>query len=77
VLIDTDQGVVCIPGLCSIQDNFYPPDPLKEMGVQAIAPGIHINALQAYDSVRRIQEVAKIIIGPHDNRYLNIASIPE
>jgi N-acyl homoserine lactone hydrolase len=76
VLIDTDQGVLGISGLCGIQENFYPPDNLKKMGIQAMAPGIHIDALQAYDSVRRIQEMAQVVIAPHDNCYLNVDSIP-
>ena len=76
VLIDTEKGKVCISGLCTIEENYYPPKQLKEMGIQAIAPGIHIDAIQAYDSVRKIQEIADIVIAPHDKKYMDLEIIP-
>ncbi|MCD6518171.1 MAG: N-acyl homoserine lactonase family protein [Candidatus Aminicenantes bacterium] len=76
VLIDTDKGKACISGLCTIEENFDPPEALKKMGVQAIAPGIHIDALQAFDSVQRIQKAADIIIAPHDIKYFDGNTLP-
>ncbi len=76
ILVDTEKGRICISGLCSIQENYDPPQQMKDMGVVAIAPGIHIDALQAYDSVRKIQDIADIVIAPHDKKYLDIQSLP-
>jgi N-acyl homoserine lactone hydrolase len=76
VLVDTEKGKVCISGLCTIQENYDPPQQMKDYGVTAIAPGIHIDALQAYDSVKKIQEIADIIIAPHDKKYLDVENIP-
>jgi N-acyl homoserine lactone hydrolase len=76
VLIETDQGRVCLSGQCTIRDNVDPPDALKQMGVVAITPGIHTNAMQAYDSLIRIQESADQVVPLHDIAYRSVDSIP-
>ncbi len=76
VMVETSKGKVCLSGLCTIEENFYPPDSLKKLGVKAIAPGIHINALQAYDSIQRLQQLADIVIALHDIKYFERVSVP-
>ncbi len=76
VLIDTDKGKVCLSGMCTILENFYPPEPMKEMGIRAIAPALHTDALQAFDNVIKILEMADIVIAPHDISYMDVETIP-
>jgi N-acyl homoserine lactone hydrolase len=76
VLIDTDEGPVCLSGQCTIQDNVQPPEALKRMGVAAIAPGIHTNAMQAYDSLTRLLGLTDRIVALHDIRYRSVNRIP-
>ena len=76
VLIETGQGRVCLSGQCTIRDNVDPPDVLKQMGVVAIAPGIHTNSMQAYDSLIRIRESADQVVALHDMAYGSMDMIP-
>ena len=40
-----------------------------------IAPGIHLDAREAYDSMLKIKQAADIIIAPHDTEYAHIETI--
>jgi len=72
VSIKTAQGTVIISGLCTVRENFEPAnDPAS-----VIAPGIHTNPLDAYDSVLRIKQMADIVVPLHDPEYLHKNSIP-
>ena len=62
VLVSTGRGQIAISGLCTIQDNFYPPDKSEE----AITPGIHTNAVQAYDSVLLLKRISTQVLALHD-----------
>ena len=76
VLVDTDKGKLCISGLCTIEANYYPPEEAQKMGFSAFTPGIHINALEAFDSVMKIKEKAEIVIAPHDIKYAEQEILP-
>ncbi len=76
VLIETEKGTVCLCGLCTILENLYPPEELRQMGVRAITPAIHTNAMQAYDSLIRIQELADQVVALHDISYKSVERIP-
>ena len=73
VTIKTAQGIAIISGLCTIRDNFEPPSLVT---LPVITPGIHTNALDAYDSVLRIKQMADIVVPLHDSEYLQKSSIP-
>ena len=73
VTIKTTQGIAIISGLCTVRDNFEPPSPVT---LPVITPGIHTNALDAYDSLLRIKEMADIVVPPHDPEYRQKTSIP-
>jgi N-acyl homoserine lactone hydrolase len=71
VIVDTAEGKVVISGFCSIAENFYPPEDVKETvtpfaSYPVIAPGIHTDLFQAYESVLKVKEIAAIIIPMHD-----------
>jgi len=76
ILIETDNGPACLCGLCTILENFYPPEELRRMGVRAITPGIHTNAMQAYNSLIKISELSDQIVALHDISYRSVERIP-
>lgn len=59
VVVNTSQGKAIITGFCCNDLNFPKTGPV-------IAPGVHINAIEAYESARRIKEMADILIPLHD-----------
>jgi len=76
ILIETDKGTACLCGLCTILENLYPPEELRQAGVRAITPGIHTNAMQAYDSVIKVLELADQVIALHDISYKSAERLP-
>ena len=75
ICIKTGQGVAIVSGLCTIRENFEPPASLN-ITMPVIAPALHTNLFDAYDSVLRIKETADIIVTLHDPEYLQKSSIP-
>lgn len=59
VAINTSEGKAIITGFCCNALNFPDTGPV-------VAPGVHINAIEAYESARRIRERADILIPLHD-----------
>jgi len=81
VIVDTAEGKAVISGFCSIAENFYPPEDVKETvtpfaSYPVIAPGIHTDLLRAYESVLRVKQIADIIIPMHDPDMAERAHIP-
>jgi glyoxylase-like metal-dependent hydrolase (beta-lactamase superfamily II) len=59
LVVQTASGKAVITGLCCNALNFPP-------GGGIIAPGVLIDAIRAYESMKRIQEAADILIPIHD-----------
>jgi N-acyl homoserine lactone hydrolase len=59
VLIRTSQGTAGITGFCCNQENFPDKGP-------AVTPGVHTDALAAYESIQRFRELADILLPLHD-----------
>lgn len=59
VVIRTAKGKAVITGFCCNDKNFPTTGP-------AIAPGVHTNVMEAYDSIQKIKETADILIPIHD-----------
>lgn len=59
VSINTSEGKALITGFCCNDRNFPKTGP-------AIAPGVHLNVMDAYDSIQKIKEKADILIPIHD-----------
>ncbi len=71
VVVETTEGKAVISGFCSIMENFNPPEDVKTKispfaSYPVIAPGIHTDLFQAYESVLKVKQVADIIIPLHD-----------
>lgn len=59
VVVNTRQGRALTTGFCCNGENF----PSRE---HVVAPGVHINAIEAYESALRVLEIADILISLHD-----------
>jgi glyoxylase-like metal-dependent hydrolase (beta-lactamase superfamily II) len=59
VAIRTAKGRAVITGFCCNAKNFPSQGP-------AVAPGVHINLMDAYDSIQKIRRMADILIPIHD-----------
>ena len=75
VRVDTAKGKVIISGLCTIRDNFEPPEPIRKI-LPVIPPGIHLDAREAFDSLMRIKQEADIIVPLHDAEFAFRDTIP-
>lgn len=81
VAVDTAEGKAIITGCCSIMENFTPPEDVKDKvspfaTYPVIAPGIHSDPFQAYDSALKIKQLADIIIPAHDPEMAAKTQIP-
>lgn len=70
VKVNTEKGKAVITGLCCNAENF-------PAGGGIIAPGVLIDAIQAYDSMKRIRGEADILIPIHDLEIGKKKTIPE
>ena len=75
VLVDTQEGVAAITGMCSILKNYYPPEPYSNM-MEMITPGIHENVQTIYESMAKIKHTADIIVPIHDIKWSSVERIP-
>jgi glyoxylase-like metal-dependent hydrolase (beta-lactamase superfamily II) len=81
VIVETLKGKAVISGFCSTMENFDPPEDVKIKvspfaTYPVIAPGIHTNLFQAYESALRVKNVADIIIPMHDMALAELEEIP-
>lgn len=77
VSVCTEKGSAVISGLCGTRENFFPlePNPFAG-GSTTILPGIMVDAVKAYHSMLRIQEIADLIVPLHDPEIISVKSIP-
>ena len=68
IVVNTKKGKAVITGFCCNDQNFPASGP-------CVPPGVHLNLMDAYDSVRKVKDVADIILPLHDlslGRHKNI-----
>ncbi len=70
VVVETSKGKAIVTGLCCNAENFPPSG-----GV--IAPGVHIDVIQAYESMKRIKEAADIVVPIHGLEIGKMKVIPD
>lgn len=70
IVINTSNGKAIITGFCCNEKNFpkYAP---------TITPGIHINAIDAYESIKRIKEMGGILLPLHAWSVTQMKVIPK
>jgi len=76
VSVRTDNGMAIIAGLCSTLDNYTSSVLPDGKTIPVIAPAIHTNLFEAYDSLIRIKDLADIILPIHDPAFLTKNVIP-
>lgn len=59
VVVNTPAGKAIITGFCCNRENFPEKGPV-------VTPGVHLDAIQAYESARRVRDAADILIPIHD-----------
>jgi glyoxylase-like metal-dependent hydrolase (beta-lactamase superfamily II) len=69
VAVETAAGLAVITGFCCNARNFPPQGP-------AIAPGVHIDLIAAYDTIQKIRAAAGILIPIHDPAVGRMKRIP-
>jgi glyoxylase-like metal-dependent hydrolase (beta-lactamase superfamily II) len=78
VAVNTGSGKAIITGFCCLQENFGPPmgasEELKEI-TPVVAPGIHLNAVQGFESVLLVKGLADIVLACHDPYFLEPRTI--
>jgi N-acyl homoserine lactone hydrolase len=76
VFVDTAKGMAAITGFCVIMENFYPPKEILAMEMDVIPPGTHVNVYTAYDAMKKIKEMADILLPLHEPKFAAQRSIP-
>jgi glyoxylase-like metal-dependent hydrolase (beta-lactamase superfamily II) len=74
VAVNTSRGRAIISGFCCLRENFDPPPPLRALG-SVICPGIHLSAVQAYESLWRVKRLADIVIPMHEPSFMSLGCI--
>lgn len=69
VVINTCRGKAVITGFCCNEQNFPANGPV-------VPPGVHLNLIEAYESTRRVREIADILLPLHALAVGRQASIP-
>ena len=69
VAVETDRGTAVITGFCCNAENFPSVGP-------AVTPGVHLNAIEAYESAQRVRELGDILIPIHDVEIGRSGKIP-
>lgn len=75
VAVETAKGTAIIVGLCSVDENFLPPETLKD-NLPVFVPGITNDPMQGYESQLRIKKLADIIIPIHEIRFAFTDKVP-
>jgi N-acyl homoserine lactone hydrolase len=81
VSVDTEAGKAVISGFCCVKENFFPADDIRERvspfaGYPIMIPGIHYDAIKAYESVQKVKDIADIIIPNHEPELMDMEIIP-
>lgn len=71
VAINTSKGKAIITGFCCDWDNF----PSQET-IPVVTPGVHLNAIEAFESALRVRGEADILLPLHDIAVAKMGKIP-
>jgi len=74
--VNTEKGRAVISGMCAVDENFNPPLGVREY-MPVIPPGIHLDAVEAFNSALKIKGMADILIASHDPALVNVETIPD
>jgi N-acyl homoserine lactone hydrolase len=75
IAVETEKGIAVIPGFCCIEENFEPPEGIREK-TPFIVPGVHISVPQISESMVKVIRAADMIVPLHGLKYVNMDAIP-
>ncbi len=75
VSVNTERGKAVISGMCTLKENYEPPEGVREI-MPVIPPGIHLDAVEAFNSALKVKGMADIVIPNHEPSLVNVDSIP-
>jgi N-acyl homoserine lactone hydrolase len=77
IAVDTDDGTYVIAGMCTIRENFYPPEEVLKRGSYRVIPtGMHTNPITCYDSMLRLLDIGKDKVIPfHDSANFELGTL--
>ncbi len=76
VAVDTVKGLAVIDSLCTTDANWNVPPALQDR-MEFLLPDCHSDLMDAYNSMRRIHEIAAIKVPSHELRLAWVKTIPE
>lgn len=79
VAVNTEKGKAVITGFCCLKENFGPPENVSEEVKEitpVVAPGIHLNAVDGFESVLLVKGLADIVLPCHDPSFMTPQTIP-
>ena len=78
VAIETTKGTAIIAGFCCVRETFeVSPDDMQAIpGWLVYTPGIHTDALAAFDNAVKIKGLADILVPNHEPELVEIEKIP-
>lgn len=74
--IETSKGLAVITGFCATNANFEVPDE-KKAAMPVFPPGVHCDAMEAFDSALKIKAMADILIPVHEDAFATAERIPD
>ena len=78
IAIETAQGTAIITGFCCIRETFEVPEETSKLSPSWLVytPGIHTDALAAFDSTLKVKGLADILIPNHEPALRETQTIP-
>lgn len=67
VHVETGEGLATITGFCCNNENFPIHGP-------AVCPGVHLNAMTAWESIQKVKEMGSVIVPMHELTLARISS---
>jgi len=75
VWVRTPKGVGVITGFCCIHENFGGRCQCGSEAPELTIPGIHQNAMDAYNSMLKVWHTADFVVANHDARYIDHSEV--
>lgn len=75
VAVNVASRKAIITGFCCSLANFTQTETMKHRGWEVVAPGLHQDCREAYDSVNKVKGCADIILPLHEPKFINMEAI--
>ena len=72
VQVQAGDKKVVVTGFCSALENFYPLDGKSDI----IVPSLFVDIVSLYESIKKVKEIADIIVPLHETKFIGMKTIP-